>query len=230
MTSRVCSFAAAIALFMLIFGTALCEELLLSITSENYPHIQALLTGEVTIPECRIVYSTQTLAAIEKQFAVGAASDVIEVDIEQFLTRTATQATSGWTLLPVFLLRQFPDVAVSTQMATFKETRVFPIRTCLALRKDLAVANAWLPEAVFNAFCEAKRRAQAAGKIPLPWRSVSREETIELMGSNYWTYGVKNNPRSLHTLIERLKSFGGNTASIELKDMFSAETYELLDQ
>lgn len=67
----------------------------------------------------------------------------------------------------------------------------------VAIRKDAIDANPGLPKAVFEMYSQAKQLAfsnmetTSALKITLPWVSQDLEETRELMGKDFWRYGIE---------------------------------------
>ena len=165
----------------------------------------------------------------------------------------------NWVLVPVYLWREFPHryvaqqkpfpnetfalwakgvVSTSTKITDykmaeqeyFKATRIFPIITVLAVRKELADANPWLPEAIFIAFSEAKAKALEDGTLPLPWGPQHRDETIELMNKNYWSYGVRNNPKTLGALFKYAHEQGITDKEWSAEDVFAPETITLIDE
>ncbi len=123
----------------------------------------------------------------------------------------------------------FPDFQ-SAEQTYFARTRIFPIISALAVRKELVDANAWLPEALFIAFSEAKDHAIAAGTVPLPWGEELREKTIELMKANYWSYGVKNNPKTLNAFFKYAHEQGYTKQELKADDVFAPETLQLIDE
>lgn len=131
--------------------------------------------------------------------------------------------------------RLFPDYRLVEQ-AQFAKTRVFPIVTALAVRKRLLEENAWLAEALFMAFCEAKRKAidnletENDPKIPLPWGPESLKETLNLMGKNYWSYGVPNNPKTLTALLNFANKTGLVVKSLKMEDVFDPSTIPLFER
>lgn len=131
--------------------------------------------------------------------------------------------------------RLFPNYA-GIEQETFKTSRVFPLATALAVRTDLIKENAWLPEALFVAFVEAKRRAvenlgtDQEPKIPLPWGPESYQATLDLMGKDYWSYGVPNNPRSLKALLDAAFAQGLLKRELKVEEIFEPSTLQLTDQ
>jgi hypothetical protein len=244
------------------------DELPLSITTADYPHIDSIKNGQIKIPECRINYTTASIAALMQRFDQGAVGDIIEVDFATCLKRFSSEKKHDWVLIPIYLWREFPQrhmvmnngelgvdvpsqsmimwargIAASSptlkiplsdsktvEQDYFHHTRIFPIMTVLAVRSELVKENPWLPEALFIAFSEAKSQALEAGTIPLPWGSHSREETEALMKRNYWSYGVRNNPKTLSTLFKYAHEQGLTDKVLKADDVFAPETLSLIDE
>lgn len=305
------------------------KDLPLGIVTQNYAHTRLIQDGTIKIPGCEIRYQTLSLSAIRAQ-AGEKHFDVMEVELIPFLARLADGQPQEYTLIPVFLLREFPlrdlwvradrgikspqdlrgkrvavddyrnngaawirrflqssatvtaediiwvDIAKDTaphqslveliqggrvdatihpgepgntkgivrlfpnyaqvEQDLFKESRVFPLATALAVRLDLVKENPWLPEALFIGFVEAKRQAienlgtEKEPKIPLPWGPDSYRVTLDLMGKNYWSYGVPNNPRSLKALLEGALDQGLLKRPLNVEEIFDSSTLQLTEQ
>jgi 4,5-dihydroxyphthalate decarboxylase len=89
----------------------------------------------------------------------------------------------------------------------FRDTRVFPIMHVVVLRRLLVERHPELPRALFEAFCEAKRLAlrdlevEAAPKTMLPWAPAHLAQTRELLGRDFWSYGLAANRTTLEAQI-----------------------------
>jgi 4,5-dihydroxyphthalate decarboxylase len=83
----------------------------------------------------------------------------------------------------------------------YLETKLFPIMHVVAIRRSLTERHPWLPANVFRAFVEAKRLAihdleqTNFLRVTLPW--IELDAVRELMGEDYWPYGVDANRREL---------------------------------
>ncbi|HVO88433.1 MAG TPA: PhnD/SsuA/transferrin family substrate-binding protein [Casimicrobiaceae bacterium] len=101
--------------------------------------------------------------------------------------------------------RLFEDFA-SAERDYFKRTRVFPIMHALGIRNDVHERHPWLAASLYKAFAEAKRIATAdlfeftALKIGLPWIVSHARETRELMGEDFWPYGIAANRHTLEVM------------------------------
>ena len=88
----------------------------------------------------------------------------------------------------------------------FQRTRVFPIMHALGIRNDVHAQHPWLAASLQKAFTEAKRLATAdlfeftALKIGLPWIVSHARQTRDLMGEDFWPYGVSANRHTLDVM------------------------------
>jgi 4,5-dihydroxyphthalate decarboxylase len=91
----------------------------------------------------------------------------------------------------------------------FKKTGMYPIFHFIVIRKAIVEENPWVPANVFKALVEAKKIAvqelddiaeYSALKLTLPWFVSDLDETRELMGDDYWPYGVEPNRKELETM------------------------------
>ncbi|MFK7763148.1 MAG: ABC transporter substrate-binding protein [Roseobacter sp.] len=88
-------------------------------------------------------------------------------------------------------------------------TGFFPIMHLIALRKSVAQANPWLPQALMSAFTQARDIAMdrlqdvwrgSANRLSLPWLNETMEATRAAMGDAYWPYGFEANQEELRTV------------------------------
>ena len=131
--------------------------------------------------------------------------------------------------------RHFPDYR-RTERAYFAETGIFPIMHAVAVRNDLIDANPWLLESVFNAYSKAKAKAYhylknaAWYKTTLPWIGQEAEETRELMGDNYWSYGIEPNRKALNALFQYSHEQGLASRKLTIEELFHPATLEFTEQ
>ena len=89
----------------------------------------------------------------------------------------------------------------------FKRTGFFPIMHVTGIRRELVEANPWLPAAVFKAFQQAKTQClaaledTAASKVTLPFVEEQLRSARELMGHDFWSYGLGPNRKELQTFL-----------------------------
>ena len=102
--------------------------------------------------------------------------------------------------------RLFPDFR-SEERAYFEKTGIFPMMHVIGIRKELAAAHPWLGASLMKAFQAAKHEAYAAMrevaalKVTLPWLTQELQETVALMGEDFWPYGIEANRPSLDAFL-----------------------------
>lgn len=100
------------------------------------------------------------------------------------------------------MARLFPDFRAAEQDYT-RRTGIFPIMHMLGVRRSLLAEHPWLAPNLIVAFEEAKRRAIArltdldALAVTLPWLAAEAHRTIDVMGRDFWPYGVARNRATL---------------------------------
>ena len=129
------------------------------------------------------------------------------------------------------IVRLFPDYRALEQ-DYYRRTRLFPIMHGLAVREELARSEPWLPSSIYKAFLEAKRIAMqdmrdvAALKVTLPWVAADIEESVALMGDDYWTYGFKSNLPELDVMTRWSFEQGLAVRRLDPKELFHPATLE----
>lgn len=128
--------------------------------------------------------------------------------------------------------RMFPDYR-QAERDYFRRTRIFPTMHVIAIRRSMAEAHPWLPVSVFKAFAEAKRRSlEELAEIgflytTLPWSVAEREDTVALMGEDYWPYGVGPNIHTIKTFLRYHHEQGLSAKLLSPQDLFAPQTLEL---
>lgn len=117
----------------------------------------------------------------------------------------------------------------------FRTTGVFPIMHVVAVRRDVADANPDLCKAVFSLYSQAKQAAYAdlAGaevlKVTLPWVNQALEETTELMGDNFWPYGIEANRKELELVMRYTYEQGLAKRKVSIEEIFHPSTLDLVE-
>jgi 4,5-dihydroxyphthalate decarboxylase len=112
----------------------------------------------------------------------------------------------------------------------FKKTRIFPIMHVIVIRRDVYEKKRWIAKSLYKAFEESKRIAferleTATGTLhyALPWLFDYYEETVRIMGEDYWSYGLRKNYHVLETFIRYMEEQGLIPAKISPEDLFASE-------
>ena len=125
----------------------------------------------------------------------------------------------------------FPDPAAAAK-DYFKRTGIFPIMHLVGVRRTLAEQHPWLPGAVYKAFEQAKTRAleqlsdTSATKVTLPFVEERLKEARELMGEDFWSYGLKANRKTLETFLRHHHAQGLSPREVKPEELFHPGTHE----
>jgi len=114
----------------------------------------------------------------------------------------------------------------------FRTTNIFPIMHTVVIRRDIYERHRWVAQSLCKAFARAQREAYddlfdtAALKVMLPWLTRHAEETRELMGSEFWPYGLEANVRTLDTFLRYSYEQGLSKRQLTAQELFAPETFE----
>jgi 4,5-dihydroxyphthalate decarboxylase len=129
--------------------------------------------------------------------------------------------------------RLFSDTR-ATERDYYARTGIFPIMHAVAIRNDLIDEHPWLPEAVFNAYSESKTIGYAQMRKghffeTLPWYAQEVEDTQQLMGKNFWPYGIAPNRKALETLFRYSYEQGLASRRLTIEELFVPSTLGLTE-
>jgi 4,5-dihydroxyphthalate decarboxylase len=123
--------------------------------------------------------------------------------------------------------RLFPDYR-NVERDYYKRTGIFPIMHALGIRRDIYEKNRWLAASLYKAFLQAKRLADAefaettALKIGLPWVTAEYDGTKEVMGEDFWSYGLNDaNRKTLATMARYSYEQGLAVRLVSVEEMFA---------
>ena len=130
------------------------------------------------------------------------------------------------------VVRLFPD-SKRTEQAYYKKTGVFPIMHVVTIKKALIKDNPWIVKAVFEAYSKAKTMDyQFMKKLgwaydSLPWYGQELEATINIMGKNFWPYGIDPNRKALETLFRYSYEQGLSSKHLTIEQLFDSSSLKL---
>ena len=125
----------------------------------------------------------------------------------------------------------FPDPTAAAK-DYFKRTGIFPIMHLVGVRKTLAEQHPWLPGAVFKAFAQSKAAAlellsdTSATKVTLPFVEEQLKGARDLMGENFWSYGIGPNRKTLETFLRHHHAQGLSSREVKVDELFHPGTHE----
>jgi 4,5-dihydroxyphthalate decarboxylase len=114
----------------------------------------------------------------------------------------------------------------------FKRTKIFPIMHLLGIRREIVEHHPWLPATVLKAFEQAKSVAlvrladTSSAKVTLPFVEEQLRSARELMGRDFWSYGVAPNRHVLETFLKHHHRQGLSSRLVAVEELFHPTTFE----
>jgi len=127
--------------------------------------------------------------------------------------------------------RLFQDTR-HAEAAYFEKTGLFPLMHTIGIRRELVERHPWLPVNIYKAFRRAlslavtELRALDTVKVAHPWIGDEVERIVQLMGDDYWRYGIDNNRNELDALIRYSLADGLIDRPIDLDELFARTTFQ----
>lgn len=126
----------------------------------------------------------------------------------------------------------FPNYR-EAERAYFQKSRMFPIMHLIGIKKTVVERYPWLPGTVYKAFCKAKEIALAelaevaANNVTLPWPEVDINDAAQLMGRDYWRYGIKECAHEIETLVRYSHDQGLIPRKLTAEEIFHPSVFEV---
>jgi len=127
--------------------------------------------------------------------------------------------------------RLFPDV-IAAEKRYFASTGIFPIMHVVVVRRDVYTAYPWVAQSLCKAFVEAKRVAaeriydSSALRFMEPWLNQHLEQARDLLGDDYWSYGLDANREVLATFLRYHHEQGLSRRLLAPEELFAPESVE----
>lgn len=125
----------------------------------------------------------------------------------------------------------FPDPVIAAK-DYYKRTGIFPIMHLIGVRRELAERHPWLPGAVLKAFEQSKAITlhkladTSSTKVTLPFVEERLLEARQLMGDDFWPYGVEASRKTLETFLKHHYSQGLSLRQLKVEELFHPGTLE----
>jgi 4,5-dihydroxyphthalate decarboxylase len=127
--------------------------------------------------------------------------------------------------------RLFDDV-VAVEKQYFAATDIFPIMHVVVIRREVYERHRWVAQSLYKAFLTARDEAYAriydssALRFMEPWLIQHLEEARQLLGRDYWSYGLAANEKTLDVFLRYHHEQGLSRRRHLPADLFAAETAE----
>jgi 4,5-dihydroxyphthalate decarboxylase len=139
---------------------------------------------------------------------------------------------------PALAARNHPDIGwlfpdpVAAGRDYFRRTGIFPIMHVTGIRRELVERHPWLPAAVLKALTQAKSMCiealaeTSASKVTLPFVEEELRAARELMGEDFWSYGLAPNRKVLETFLRHHHAQGLSSRLVAPEELFHPSTHE----
>lgn len=123
------------------------------------------------------------------------------------------------------IVRLFSDPR-AVEEAYFRERGVFPIMHVVALRADVHERHPWVAMNLLTAFTEAKRRSVEraldvnAPRHPVPWAAANALHAQQLIGEDFWPYGIEANRVTLEAFLGFAFEQGVCSRRLSVEELF----------
>ena len=116
----------------------------------------------------------------------------------------------------------------------FRKTGIFPIMHTIVLKREVYEKHRWLAMSMYKACDQAKnivlKGLLQTGGAPLysilPWGAWEAERTRNVLGDDWWPYGVKQNRATLDALCQYSFEQGLSARLVTMDELFAAETFD----
>lgn len=127
--------------------------------------------------------------------------------------------------------RLFADPRAEEE-AYYRATGIFPVMHVIALRRDVYERRPWLAMSLYKAFTVAKaaateRLAETAAPLSMvPWSYAEFDRVRDLMGDDFWPYGLPANEHTLATFLRYSHAQGLADRLLRPDELFAKETLD----
>jgi 4,5-dihydroxyphthalate decarboxylase len=151
--------------------------------------------------------------------------------IDALYTARAPRSFDPVDTRPGQVRRLFPDVR-HVEQDYYRDTGVFPIMHTVVIRREVYERNPWVARSLLDALTVARDLVYpelheiTALKGMLPWSVNEAEETVDLMGADFWPYGIEANRTTLETFLRYSHEQGLAKRVMTPEELFVPETHD----
>jgi 4,5-dihydroxyphthalate decarboxylase len=150
-------------------------------------------------------------------------------DIDSMLVRGELAAAIYPDILPSYsrgdkAVKHLFDDPVAEEKRFFKDTGFFPIMHTVVIKDEVLNQFPWIAKSMQRAFQQAKdicfHRMEDPRKVSLAWFMHHWEEQKQILGPDPWVYGLKENQKSLESMVAYAHEQGLIPRKFKLNELF----------
>jgi 4,5-dihydroxyphthalate decarboxylase len=126
------------------------------------------------------------------------------------------------------IARLWPDYR-SIEEGYYRDTGVFPIMHVIVIRNETLGRHPWIAMNLFRAFDEAKANSLKRlssivnSSVAIPWMHYAYDHAQEVIGENFWPYGIEGNRRTLEAFLRYCGEQGVTQRAVSVEELFPHE-------
>jgi len=128
-------------------------------------------------------------------------------------------------------IRRFFENYQEVETDYYRKTGIFPIMHAVAVRRDVLNKTPWVARSLLNAFEEARRRSIAraldgtVSLFPIPWANDYAKRGMDLLGDDYFPYGIEPNRKTLEAFLSYAHEQGVCKRLLTIEELFPKQLY-----
>jgi 4,5-dihydroxyphthalate decarboxylase len=125
--------------------------------------------------------------------------------------------------------RLFPNYA-ELEKDYYRRTKIYPIMHTVVIRREIYDRDPWAALSLYKALCRAKEYAYhhlvetGSPKASFAWLQPMIEEEQEIIGKDWYPYGIEQNRPSIEALLQYTHEHGLTDRRIKLEELFAPST------
>jgi 4,5-dihydroxyphthalate decarboxylase len=114
----------------------------------------------------------------------------------------------------------------------YERTHIFPIMHTVVIKRKVYEEHPWVAMSLYKALTASKNialenlRHTFALHVALPWLVWYVEETREIMGEDWWPYGIEKNRETLEAMCRYSFEQGLSVRKMTVEELFAPETFD----
>ena len=127
---------------------------------------------------------------------------------------------------------RFYENPTEAEMAYAKAKKILPIMHGVVVRKAVLDAHPWVAGNLFHAFDTARRNSvkrmifPGSTSVHVPWITEAVKKAQEVMGKDFWPYGVEENRPTLEAFLQFAYEQGVCHRLLKPEELFPAQTLQ----
>jgi 4,5-dihydroxyphthalate decarboxylase len=124
------------------------------------------------------------------------------------------------------LFPNYPEV----EKDYYRRTKIYPIMHTVVIRNDVYQRDPWVALSMYKALCRAKEHAyhlladMGSPKVSSAWLQPLIEEEKEIIGADWYPYGIAANRPTIEALLQYTHEHGLTDRRVKLEELFAPST------